>query len=551
MTINCDSDAVSMAQRLLDSATRNHQFSNWSGTAKCAPDLHVIPSSEDEVAALISHLYTSNTSSNSQRYSVKVVGAGHSMSDLACVDSGWKRTTFFASNPLIMDHIDSNNHANEMSNHANSTPTTVMVDLSRLDKVLDIDKVNRQVTVQAGMRLHDLNDALEQNGLALSSIGSISEQSIGGLIATATHGTGIKYGTISSMVKSLVLVDGTGKVIECSAAENEDVFSAARCHIGCLGVVLKCTLQCEDAFDLDTEQVPVVFRDTLADLENGVVRSAQHVRMWWFPYTNRAVVWRANRAPFGAGINSVQGNNSGSCVWYSLYCVIKGLSRYGFSLFGRLWSWLRDTFHGFHLLQLELFATRFAPSIIPWLAHHHFYTRFNRTIVSRDVSHRAFNFDCLFEQYTSEWAVPLRNTSAALSELADWLESDETTKRQGVYLHFPVEIRFTGADNDPAINAVPGSEIWLSPNATEDMCYIGVIMYRPYGRPVRYRKVWAKYEEIMRKHEGRPHWGKTHTMAPQELGAVYPQYDKFSQMRRQLDPSGLFVNDYIRRHFVV
>jgi L-gulonolactone oxidase len=61
---------------------------------------------------------------------------------------------------------------------------------------VDIEK--RRVTVQGGMRLHRLH--LQEHHLALSNLGSISEQSIAGVISTATHGTGVKYGVLSSLV---------------------------------------------------------------------------------------------------------------------------------------------------------------------------------------------------------------------------------------------------------------------------------------------------------------------------------------------------------------
>lgn len=59
---------------------------------------------------------------------------------------------------------------------------------------------NKTVTVEAGIRVYKLNEVLQKNGLALSNLGSISEQSIAGAISTATHGSGINFGNISSQV---------------------------------------------------------------------------------------------------------------------------------------------------------------------------------------------------------------------------------------------------------------------------------------------------------------------------------------------------------------
>lgn len=63
-----------------------------------------------------------------------------------------------------------------------------------------MDERGCTVTVEAGMRLKELNQHLDRHNLALSNLGSISEQSVGGAVATAIHGTGLTFGSFSSMV---------------------------------------------------------------------------------------------------------------------------------------------------------------------------------------------------------------------------------------------------------------------------------------------------------------------------------------------------------------
>jgi FAD/FMN-containing dehydrogenase len=57
-----------------------------------------------------------------------------------------------------------------------------------------------QVTVEGGMRLHELNAYLARHGLALTSLGSIDEQAVAGIIATGTHGSGARFRCISAQV---------------------------------------------------------------------------------------------------------------------------------------------------------------------------------------------------------------------------------------------------------------------------------------------------------------------------------------------------------------
>jgi L-gulonolactone oxidase len=94
---------------------------------------------------------------------LKVFGSGHSPSDLAC-------------SPGFMINID------------------------KMNGLLAVDRKNSRATVQAGMSLHQLHIVLRENGLALSNLGSISDQTIAGVMATATHGTGAHYGCLSTIV---------------------------------------------------------------------------------------------------------------------------------------------------------------------------------------------------------------------------------------------------------------------------------------------------------------------------------------------------------------
>lgn len=99
---------------------------------------------------------------------VKVFGSGHSPSDLACTQG-------------------------------------IMVNIDKMNGLLRVDKQDCTVTVEGGMSLHKLNAVLAEHGLALSNLGSISDQSIAGVICTATHGTGAHFGCLSTMVSGVLL----------------------------------------------------------------------------------------------------------------------------------------------------------------------------------------------------------------------------------------------------------------------------------------------------------------------------------------------------------
>ncbi len=99
---------------------------------------------------------------------------------------------------------------------------------------------------------------------------------------------------------------------------------------------------------------------------------------------------------------------------------------------------------------------------------------------------------------------------------------------------WPVEYRTVAAD-----------DAMLSPAYRRETVTISI--HQDAQRP--HREFFADIESIFRAHEGRPHWGKVHTRSREELRALYPEWDAFVGLRRELDPQGRFLNEYLRALF--
>jgi FAD/FMN-containing dehydrogenase len=54
-------------------------------------------------------------------------------------------------------------------------------------------------------------------------------------------------------------------------------------------------------------------------------------------------------------------------------------------------------------------------------------------------------------------------------------------------------------------------------------------------------------EPVLRAAEGRPHWGKLHTLDSTALASSYPRFTDVLALRDRLDPDRVFANDYLRR----
>ena len=117
-------------------------------------------------------------------------------------------------------------------------------------------------------------------------------QTTAGCTGTGTHGSGTPL--LSTLIEEMRLVDSTGRLRKLSPSQEPELFSAARVHLGCLGVVIEITFKCTDGFDLEERREIVPFDRALADLE-GYLAENDYVKLWWLPYTDVIQVYLFNR----------------------------------------------------------------------------------------------------------------------------------------------------------------------------------------------------------------------------------------------------------------
>ena len=101
------------------------------------------------------------------------------------------------------------------------------------------------MTVEAGITLHDLGEELRARGLAMENQGDVDPQTLAGAISTATHGTGGRFGNLSSQVAGVRIVTGAGEPVDLREG---DELRAARVSLGALGAISAVTLRCVPAF---------------------------------------------------------------------------------------------------------------------------------------------------------------------------------------------------------------------------------------------------------------------------------------------------------------
>lgn len=168
------------------------------------PDVVVLPGSADEVAAIM-------RLANRERVPVTPRGAGSGLSAGAVAVYGG-----------------------------------ILLSLTRLNRILEIDRANMLVVVEPGVITNDINEAVREYGLFHAGYPmSVEMCSIGGNVAeNAGGGRAIKYGVTGRYILGLQVVLPTGEIVEMGGKRLKDVTGYDMVHLmvgseGTLGIVTR------------------------------------------------------------------------------------------------------------------------------------------------------------------------------------------------------------------------------------------------------------------------------------------------------------------------
>ncbi|KAK9468854.1 D-arabinono-1,4-lactone oxidase-domain-containing protein [Lipomyces arxii] len=503
------------------------KHSTWARTFFCRPERYLQPST-------IAQLQTAIKSAHRLKKTITFVGAGHSPSDLTMSDS-W------------------------------------IINLDNFDAVLSFSPheagLFTDVRVEAGIRLYQLNQVLASRGLALQNLGSISEQSVAGVISTGTHGSSAYHGLISQQIVNITLLLASGELVTVSPTVRPDLFRAAMLSLGKLGVITHITFRTIPAFTIHSSQEIIDF-DTLLSDWSKIWTSREYVRVWWFPYSRKCILWRAERSQLPL-----------SKPRESFYGTFLGRKLYEFML------WVATVVYPRAMPAVERFVFRKQYGWEPT------YGLGGSEAVQNSVE--ALNMDCLFKQFVNEWAMNLTHGVNVL-RLVDAVVSRAAETGQ-YYVHAPIEVRCSNCSypesnvspfeirESSGIGAIPGNTLrpllesapptpYSNDIAIDNLTlYLNATMYRPFGIPPPIGDWYREFEDIMVAYGGRPHWAKNFIGKSLNINEK-PKVDGemvglksvfgewfgddgalFRKIRGDVDPEGIFLggHDWAERNGII
>ena len=366
-------------------------------------------------------------------------------------------------------------------------------DIADADELLVLDGLPGEVTVDrhagtvsvpAAMRYGELAGRLRAEGLALANLASLPHISVGGAVATATHGSGDANGNLATAVAGLELVDGTGELR--TAARGDPDFDGLVVGLGALGVVTRLTLDVEPAFQVRQRAFEGLPWDRLFDHFDEVTGAGYSVSL--FTRWERGAVdqlWVKSRV--AEAPEEVRGELFGAVAAIRERHPILGLD--------------------------PVNCTRQLGVPGPW---------------SDRLPHFRMGFTpSSGEELQSEYHLPRARAVAVLQTL-----------RELAGLVRPVlqvsELRTVAADR-----------LWMSPQHDRDSLSVHFTWHKDWPAV---RAVLAEVEAALGPLEARPHWGKLFLAEAADLAPRYPRLGDFTGLAGRLDPRGVFVNDWLRRH---
>lgn len=173
---------------------------NWAGNVAYAAQRLVAPRTLDELAEIVASEPT-----------IRVLGSRHSFNEIADTDG-------------------------------------VLVSLAALDGTPQIDSARAVVRVPGGLRYGDLAPWLHERGWALPNLASLPHISVAGAVATGTHGSGERIGSLATQVAAIELLTASGEIVRL--ARGDAGFDGAVVSLGALGVVTALDLDLLPAYDI-------------------------------------------------------------------------------------------------------------------------------------------------------------------------------------------------------------------------------------------------------------------------------------------------------------
>jgi decaprenylphospho-beta-D-ribofuranose 2-oxidase len=403
-----------------------------------------------------------------------------------------------------------------------------LLDMSSMNRILDFDEENAQITVEAGTRLVDIFQAVHHRLLTLPGSPTESHSSVAGAISANVNGKdGWRHGNFSHQVVSFDLLLANGETI--TVDRSHELFNAVVGGIGLLGIVVKVTLQLKPIPSnfVEIDRIPAADVDALLDTMAKVEKSHDAAVVWVDAYasgrrTGRSVIHAARwlerddteaqrREYLKAGFERLDRHR-----------------RFGLALHEKFGPVLSLMLHAQRPLVYSFNRLYYA---MGRLLH-----RMGRS--SNDELFLRFNFEASFtvppahlvcgpRGYTVQLNFPRSSAREAIVELLGICQTSPSP---------PVTTIMRSHKPDSGLLSF-----------SEDGFSLNFEFHPKKRHEAASRAAVDRLIEATVKRGGKIHLAKDQVLRPEQFHRVYPRYADLLEIKKRLDPEGLFISDLARR----
>ncbi|HEY4462834.1 MAG TPA: D-arabinono-1,4-lactone oxidase [Streptosporangiaceae bacterium] len=387
--------------------------------------------------------------------------------------------------------------------------TGVLVSTAGLPPEVEIDKERAVVRVAAGVRYGDLAVRLQAAGFALHNLGSLPHISVGGAVATATHGSGDANQNLAAAVTALDMVTAGGDLVRLSRGDQE--FAGAVVGLGGLGIVTALDLEIVPAFDVRQYVYEGLAFGTVVDHFGEIFSSGYSVSVftdWRSGPGNK--VWQKQRIDGSVGAGSGAGGGAGAGDRTGTGGGAGAGGGDATWLGGHLAAGPRNPVPGMAAAS----ATEQMGVPGPW---HERLPHFRLAFTPSSG-----------EELQSEYLIPRAAAGPALDAVAR------------------LEDRIAPILQISEIRTIAGDDLWLSTAYQRDTVGLHFTWIKD---ELAVAPVVAAIEAALEPFGARPHWGKVFSTPPETFSGLYPRWDDFGALLSRYDPAGKFRNSFMDRYF--
>lgn len=384
------------------------------------------------------------------------------------------------------------------------------LDMRAMNRLLWLDAPGRRARVQAGMRWRDLQDHLDPQGLAVKTMQSYANFSIGGAVSVNAHGRYVGHGPVGHSVRALQMVLADGRVVEAGRNQHPELFAAAIGGYGAVGVITEVELDLAENvritrsyLSMALEDYPAFFRQRVLGDATAVLHNADLLP----PAFDRpqAVTWRrcAPDEPLTERSRLIPRNLS-------------------YDTERRMIRLLTEAPGGPALRRSIVHPLLNRQPGVQWLNH-----EASRDVAELEPASRAETTFVL-----QEYFVPERHFLAFVRGMVAELRG-----AQAQVLN--ISIRHSPADRDSALP-------WA-----RDEVFCFVLYYRQGTSPAAQAAVGAWTRTLIAlalRHEGRYYLPYQLHATQRQFDAAYPEAAALRRLKAQVDPQGRFSNEMWRRY---